>query len=187
MALADVKDEQVGFAAVKALSHIEHPAVRALAFRLMDTRAKWQGGAVDLLAHNFQDRDHGIILRWFQEEEDREALHSLSVHLIDLWKPYPHEETEIPMMRALYEKGPSSFCREGAGKGLLERVGNITRGVRLGCKQRYSRLGLRAVMPSAFREGAGPRSLSGNTAESFFGASSVSARAILAGRAGDGP
>jgi hypothetical protein len=79
VALADVKDEQVGFAAVKALSHIEHPAVRTLAFRLMDTRAKWRGGAVDLLAHNFQDGDHGIILRWFQEEEDPEALHSLGL------------------------------------------------------------------------------------------------------------
>jgi hypothetical protein len=40
--------------------------------------------------------------------------------LIDFWERYPHEETEIPMMRVLYEKGPCSFCREGAVKGLLE-------------------------------------------------------------------
>jgi hypothetical protein len=121
VALADVEDDRVGFAAVKALSHIEHPTVRALAFRLMDTRGRWRGGAIDLLANNFQDGDHGIILGWFQEEEDREALHSLGMDALDFWKRHPHEDTEIPMMRALYEKGPCSFCRERAIERLLER------------------------------------------------------------------
>jgi hypothetical protein len=132
VALADIEDDRVGFAAVKALAHIEHPAIRALAFRLMDTRAKWRGGAVDLLARNFQDGDHAIILRWFQEEEDRETLHSLGLHLIDLWKRHPHEETEVPMMLALYEKEPCSFCREKAVKGLLER-GALSEPLRAEC------------------------------------------------------
>jgi len=123
VALADVEVDGVGFAAVKALSHVEHPAVRALAFQLIDTRARWRGGAIDLLAHNFQDGDHRIVLRWFQEEEDREALHSLSIDVIDFWKRHPHEETLIPMMLALYEKGPCSFCRESAVRRLLERGG----------------------------------------------------------------
>ena len=121
VALADVEGDRVGFAAVKALSHIEHPAVRALAFRLMDTRARARGGAVDLLAPNFQDGDHAIVLRWFQEEEDREALHSLGMDSLDFWKRHPHEQTEIPMMSALYEKGPCSFCRERAVTRLLDR------------------------------------------------------------------
>ena len=57
VALADVEDNRVGFAAVKAMSLIEHPAVRSLALRLMHTRARLRGGSVDLLANNFQDGD----------------------------------------------------------------------------------------------------------------------------------
>lgn len=121
VALTDIEEDRVEFHAVRALALVQHPVVRDLAFRLMDTRARCRGYAIDLLANNFQDGDHGIVLRSFQVEEDREVLHSLGMDLIDFWKRHPHEETEIPMLRALYEKGPCSFCRERAVKRLLER------------------------------------------------------------------
>lgn len=41
--LVEVDRERVGFAAAKALSQITHQAVRDLAFRLVDTRARWWG------------------------------------------------------------------------------------------------------------------------------------------------
>ena len=74
-----------------------------------------------MLAENFEDGDHEVILRWFQREEDQEVLHSLGMDLIDFCKRHPHEEAEILMMRDLYEKGPCSFCRQTAVEGLLER------------------------------------------------------------------
>jgi hypothetical protein len=121
LALVDIEEDRLGGAAVKALTHVPHPAVRDLAFRLMDTQAMWRGHAIDLVAQNYQDGDHRIVLRWFQEEEDRETLHSLGMDLIDFWKRHPDEETEVPMLRSLYEKGPCSFCREAAVRRLLER------------------------------------------------------------------
>lgn len=121
LSLVDGEEDRVGWAAMKALTHVPHPAVRDLAFRLMDTQAMWRGHAIDLVAQNYQAGDHRIVLRWFQEEEDCEKQHSLGMDLIKFWKRHPDEETEVPMLRSLYEKGPCSFCREGAVRRLLER------------------------------------------------------------------
>ncbi|MBZ5727894.1 MAG: hypothetical protein LAP87_23235 [Acidobacteriia bacterium] len=132
LALAEIEQDRVGFAAVKALTNVSHPAVRALAFRMNDTRARWRGSAVDLVAQNYEDGDHRIILRWFQEEEDRETLHSLGMDLIDFWERHPDEETEVPMMRSLYEKGPCSVCRKRAVTRLSER-GALTDQLRAEC------------------------------------------------------
>lgn len=120
VALVDVEEDRVGFAAMKALTHVVHPVVRALAFRLIDSRAPCRGEAIDLLMKNYEPGDHRIVLRWFQEEEDREARHSLGMGLINFWKQHPDQGTEVEMLRSLYEKGPCSVCRERAIKRLLE-------------------------------------------------------------------
>jgi hypothetical protein len=86
----------------------------------MNTRARTRGGAIDLLARNYMDGDNRIALRWFREEADRDTLHALGMDLIDFWQRHPDEETEAPMLRSLYEKGPCSFCRENAVRRLIE-------------------------------------------------------------------
>jgi hypothetical protein len=121
LALVDVEEDRVAFAAMKALTHLVHPAVRTLAFRLIEARAMCRGEAIDLLVQNYEPGDHRIVLRWFQEEKDPETLHSLGMGLIHFWKQHPDEETELVMMRSLYERGPCSVCREKAVKRLLER------------------------------------------------------------------
>jgi hypothetical protein len=121
LALVDVEEDRVGFAAMKTLTHVVHPAVRTLAFRLMDARAMCRGDAIDLIAQNYEPGDHRIVLRWFQEEDDRETRHSLGLDLIDFWKRHPDEETEVLMLQSLYEKGPCSFCRGSAVRRLIER------------------------------------------------------------------
>jgi hypothetical protein len=119
--LVDVDQERVGFAAIEALKQIKHPKVRRLAFRLVDTRATWRGQAIDLLAANFQSGDHAVVLGWFKAEQDSDARHSLGLDITDFWERHPHEESEVPMLLALYELGPCSFCREGAVRRLIER------------------------------------------------------------------
>jgi len=121
LALVDIEENRVGFAAMKALTHVADPAVRTLAFRLIDNRAMCRGEAIDLLVQNYEPGDHRIVLRWFQEEEDLEARHSMGSGLIVFWKRHPDEGTEVEMMRSLYEQGPCSVCREKAVKRLLER------------------------------------------------------------------
>jgi hypothetical protein len=130
--LVDVEDERVGLAATSALSQITHPEVRQLAFRLVETGAKWRGEAVELLARNFRPGDHAIAVRWFEAEDDLETLHSFGMDLTDLWEQHPDEETEVPMLLAMYERGPCSFCREKTVRRLIER-GALTEELRLEC------------------------------------------------------
>jgi hypothetical protein len=118
--LVDAGEDRVGRAAVKALACITHPAVRDLGFRLVETRARWRGEAIDLIAQNFRPGDHRIVLRWFAEEEDGETRHSLGLDLIDFWERHPDEETKLAMLLAMYEKGWCSFCRERAVRRLIE-------------------------------------------------------------------
>jgi len=122
----------VGLAALRVLAQIAHPAVRQLAFRLVERRAKWRGQAIELLARNFRPGDHAIALRWFETEEDLETLHSLGMDLKDLWERHPDEETEVPMLLTLYERGPCSFCRERTVHRLIERRA-LTEELRLEC------------------------------------------------------
>jgi hypothetical protein len=130
--LVDVEEERVGLAATSALSQIVHPEVRQLAFRLVETRAKWRGEAVELLARNFKPGDHAIALRWFAAEDDLETLHSFGMDLTDLWERHPDDETEVPMLLAMFERGPCSFCREKTVRRLIER-GALTEELRLEC------------------------------------------------------
>ncbi len=130
--LVDVEEERVGLAATSALSQIVHPEVRQHAFRLVETRAKWRGEAVELLARNFKPGDHAIALRWFAAEDDLETLHSFGMDLTDLWERHPDDETEVPMLLAMFERGPCSFCREKTVRRLIER-GALTEELRLEC------------------------------------------------------
>jgi hypothetical protein len=119
--LVEVVQGRVGFAAVKALAQITHPAVRDLAFRLVDTRAPGRMDAIELLAKNFQPGDHAVALGWFKAEQDLEVRHSMGMDLTDFWKQHPEDESEVPMLRDLYELGPCSYCRKWTVERLIER------------------------------------------------------------------
>jgi hypothetical protein len=132
LGLVEVDQEPVALAAAKALSQITHPAVRELAFRLVDTRAPGRRGAIELVGRNFQPGDHAVALGWFKAEQDLEARHSMGMDLTDFWERHPDEESEVSMLRALYELGPCSFCREGAVRRLIERNA-LTEQMRVEC------------------------------------------------------
>ena len=95
----------MGWAAVQALARVTHPAVRALALRLVGTRARWRQRAINLMAQNYEDGDHRIVLRWFQEEEERNALHSMGMDLIGFWERHPDAQTAVLMLRSLLHRG----------------------------------------------------------------------------------
>ena len=118
--LAEVEQDRVGFAAIEALSQITHPAVRELAFRLVNTGARWRGEAIELLSRNFEPRDHAVALGWFKAEQDSDVKQSMGMDLMDFWKEHPDEESEVAMLRVLYELGPCSHCREESVRRLIE-------------------------------------------------------------------
>ena len=130
--LVEIEEEQIGFAAASALTHIAHPAVRELAFRLVETRSELRLEAVDLLARNYQAGDRTTMLRWFDKEQEPTVLHSYAMDMEDFWKAHPDEESEVPMLLALYAKGPCSFCREGVVRRLIE-LNALTEELRAEC------------------------------------------------------
>ena len=46
--------------------------------------------------------------------------HGLGIDLRKCWKRHPEPASEVRMLRALYEKGPCSFCREFLLSRLIE-------------------------------------------------------------------
>ena len=56
----------------------------------------------------------------------------MGMDLTDFWERHPDEESEVSMLRALYELGPCSFCREGAVRRLIERNA-LTEQMRVEC------------------------------------------------------
>ena len=121
VALVGVEEDRVGFAAMQALGHIEHPVVREVALRSIAKGAKWRGESIALIAANFEPGDHRMVLRWFREEEDADTLHSLEMDLMKFWERHADEETVVEMLRVVYEKGPCSVCRRGAVRRLISR------------------------------------------------------------------
>ncbi|MDP8989389.1 MAG: hypothetical protein M3N41_04825 [Acidobacteriota bacterium] len=132
LALATVEKKRVGFFAVQALAHMPDPAVRDLAFRLVKSNVSWRGASIALLSKNFESGDHEIVLDWFEAEEDRDGRHSFGTDLREFWKQHPAEDTEVRMLRALYEKGTCSFCRERAVEQLI-KLDALTDHIRAEC------------------------------------------------------
>ena len=119
--LAASDETQIASAAAKALAHIAHPSVRELALRLFRDRLPGRQDAIALLGVNFESGDHDMVLDWFEAEDDPEVAHSMGMDFKDFWERHPGDGTAVRMLCALYEKGPCSFCREGAVRRLIER------------------------------------------------------------------
>ena len=119
--LAASDETRIACAAAKALAHIAHPSVRELALRLFRNRLPGRRDAIELLGLNFEPGDHDMVLGWFEAEDDPEVVHSMGMDLKDFWDLHPGDGTAVRMLRALYEKGPCSFCRDGAVRRLIER------------------------------------------------------------------
>ena len=87
-----------------------------------------------MLRQNCEPGDHEIVLRWFEEEEDREARHWLGIDLRKLWERCPEPATEPKMLLNLYEKGPCSFCRRFVLDRLIE-LDSLPDSIRAECVQ----------------------------------------------------
>lgn len=119
IALTAGVDRRIGYLAMRALASFTNPAVRELAFRIVKSEVEWRGEAIALLNKNFEPGDHETVLGWFEGAEDREVRHSFGIDLKEFWKLHPDENTEVRMLRAMYEKNPCSFCRERAVERLI--------------------------------------------------------------------
>jgi hypothetical protein len=105
-------DRFIPVKAIIALSHIAHPEIRALAFRLMEPDSEYQGRAVKLLVNNFQESDCDLIEAFIVKLQDVHDLHSVGFDILDFYEAHPNPESESRVMVTLYEKDPCTLCRE---------------------------------------------------------------------------
>ena len=96
--------------AVLALTHLVHPDIRALAFRLVESNSPNRGFAAQLLFKHSESRDIDIALSWFLAEPDPACRHLLGIAL--------RQQTEAHHID-LYEHTPCSECRSYVVEDLL--------------------------------------------------------------------
>jgi hypothetical protein len=116
-----VHDSQTARAAILVLRHIKDPAVRDLAFQLVRARSPHRGDATDLLVENLEDGDLLKALRWFEDEDDQDFVHSLGSGLLKLYNRHHSEIAFAPILLRLYERVPCSHCRWAAVRRLTEK------------------------------------------------------------------
>jgi hypothetical protein len=130
--LIDSKDRRIAVKVFQALAMVRHPAVRALAFDLVNHGSTWRRRSIQLLSANFEAGDHTIALGWFEKEEGSDALHGFQGDLLDFWQEHPEQGTEVAMLLRVYEKGPCSFCRKRTVRRLIE-LGELPEPLRAEC------------------------------------------------------
>jgi hypothetical protein len=118
--LALSSDTELALTAGRALANVANPSFRDLAFRLIESRATSGEFAIAMLDRNFQPGDHEIVLRWFENETDRDARHRMEMDLKQFCRHHPDSVAERPVLLSLYENGPCSFCREDVVRRLIE-------------------------------------------------------------------
>jgi hypothetical protein len=109
ISLIDSNDEQIAAEAFNTLQQINHPTVRALAFRMAES-ATWVGKAVSLLTSNYQDGDWQFIERVTTRNLDDEYYHSLGHSVIGVFDVHPTKDSAAALIN-LYERGPCANCR----------------------------------------------------------------------------
>lgn len=110
-------DEQIQWAAVKALAPITHGELRQAAKRLITDGEVANG--VALLVNNFETGDFSMCTGHLARLEDPDEAHHLVGEFLDLCEAHPGDEA-IDCLLDVYELSPCSTCRRRAVKALID-------------------------------------------------------------------
>lgn len=112
IALACEDDPALAGAALNALAHVAHPAVRELALSLLpDPRRR--SLAVELLAANHLPGDAGRITALLAEDAPPRAWHWLGYAALAVFAAHA-SAAAVPALLSIYERTPCSRCRSRA-------------------------------------------------------------------------
>ncbi len=130
--LAQDADMDIRFAAMQALEHIAHPAVRRFALNLIaERRTSHYGNAVDMLTTNFEAGDFALVTPLLTQEMEAWAFHNLCMGVRQMAERYTMPDA-IPSLLLLYENGLCGICRSSTVE-LLHRLGALTEAMRKEC------------------------------------------------------
>jgi hypothetical protein len=108
-------DEQVQWAAVKAVAPIKHVELRQAAVQLIADGDMANG--VALLVNNFETDDFAIFAKYLAPLEQADEAHHLVGELLDLCEAHPGAGA-VHCLLYVYEFSPCSTCRRRAVKAL---------------------------------------------------------------------
>lgn len=132
--LLELPDGPVPFHALRVLANLEHESIRRLAFDLAKAESRRRGWAIDLLVRNFRDDDYLTVEAWCDSEQDSGTVNAFDRSLRDFFSAHPNPETEIRLLKNMYEKEPCAHCRSSVVERLLEMNG-LTDALRNECRQ----------------------------------------------------
>lgn len=132
--LLELPDGPVPFHALRVLANLEHESIRRLAFDLAKAESRRRGWAIDLLVRNFRDDDYLTVEAWCDSEQDSGTVNAFDRSLRDFFSAHPNPETEIRLLKNMYEKEPCAHCRSSVVERLLEMNG-LTDALRIECRQ----------------------------------------------------
>lgn len=121
--LAVSDDQEVRWAAVRALANVRAPEVREFALRLLRERGPevlLDSEAARLFTASYEPGDHEALEAALPAEAEVNHLHGVSQDLLQVAQAQSDPEL-AGCLRWVYEHSPCSLCREQAVRELLER------------------------------------------------------------------
>jgi hypothetical protein len=110
-------DEQIRWAAVKAVAPLTHGELRQAAMRLLTAGDLANG--VTLLVNNFEASDFAMCAEYLAPLHDADQAHRLVGELLDLCEAHPDSGASHCLLY-VYELSPCSICRKRALKALID-------------------------------------------------------------------
>jgi hypothetical protein len=121
--LAELPDGPVPRHALRVLANKEHEGIRSLAYKLVEGKSPLRDYAIDLLIKNFRDEDYLAIEVWCDSEQDASRINAFDRSLMEFFVAHPNPDTEMRLLRKMYEKEPCAHCRSNIVERLLEMNG----------------------------------------------------------------
>jgi hypothetical protein len=109
--LAFSKDKKIRQAVLRVLSNVQHPDVRALAIRLLESYdSPVLEEAMGVLSSNYQSGDHRVIMATLDRFSEHSAIHGIGIAVRKLAEQNQHPDLK-PTLLWMYETTPCSYCR----------------------------------------------------------------------------
>jgi hypothetical protein len=110
-------DEQIRWAAVRAVAPLTHGELRQAAMRLLAAGDLANG--VTLLVNNFEASDFAMCAEYLEPLHDADQAHRLVGELLDLCEAHADADASDCLLY-VYELSPCSICRKRALKALID-------------------------------------------------------------------
>lgn len=119
LALAESDSEETAFYAARALEHVTHPSVRALALKLLRTDRRSYDG-VYLLRSNYEDGDQELVAAaCASPPSDEDLAHRLGLATLDFAEAHPGPGSTFALL-PVYGWSRCSNCRRACVRDLIE-------------------------------------------------------------------